>query len=576
MLTLTAIAAVTYLIIPMITRVMVDNIISDKPFDEGFIMTSLVRLFGGIENLRTHLFIAGIMLVLASINQLFFIFLRGRTAAVTSENIVKRLKDDLYDHLQKLPYDYHVKAQTGDLIQRCTSDVETIRIFFHSQLMEMSRSVFLIIFALSAMFMVNGRLTLVSTFFLPFIFFFSFIFQRYVKRTFQAAAEKEGEMTTVLQESLTGIRVTRAFGRGRYEMKKFVDKNDEYRNISYRLIHILGYYWSLSDFLRISQTAIVLIYGVYLTYHGIITVGDLILFNAYVNMMVWPVSQLGRVLSDTGKAQVAAERVYEILETPIESDTPGATSHNLNGDIIFEDVSFHYESDKDIFSGLSFQVKKGETIAILGATGSGKSTLMHLLLRLYDYQKGSIKINGQELKMISKDHLRDNIGMVLQEPFLYSKTIQNNLKMAKERVDHREIVQATKTAAVHDVIEDFERGYDTLVGEKGVTLSGGQKQRVAIARTLIKSSQILIFDDSLSAVDTETDAQIREALNKRNKDITTFIISQRITTLMGADRIFVIEKGKLADSGTHLELINRDGLYSRIWKIQSMLEEDIG
>jgi len=317
-------------------------------------------------------------------------------------------------------------------------------------------------------------MTISSMIFLPFIFLFSLLFFRFVKKTFQTADEKEGEMTTVLQESLSGIRVTRAFGRGRFEMNRFAKKNDEYRNISFRLIHMLAYYWSLSDLLSAAQAAIVLTYGILLTYRNEITIGDLILFNAYVNMMIWPLSQLGRVLSDTGKAQVATERVYEILETPLETDTPGATDHDLKGDIIFRDVCFQYDEDKKIFDGLSFVVKKGETIAILGATGSGKSTLMHILLRLYEYGDGSITIHGKELRTIRKDCLRSKIGMVLQEPFLYSKTIEKNLHMAKEEVRIEEMVEATTIASVHDVIEDFEKGYDTIVGEKGVTLSGGQ------------------------------------------------------------------------------------------------------
>ncbi|MCL2865005.1 MAG: ABC transporter ATP-binding protein/permease [Lachnospiraceae bacterium] len=559
----------------MITRIVVDNIINDIPFAGGFLIATIVALFGGIETLQSHIWLAGLMLVFVTTLQAFFVFVRQRFAALASERIVKRLKDELYDHIQKLPYDYHVKAQTGDLIQRCTSDVETIRIFYHSQLIEIVRAVFMVIFALGAMVSVNIRMTFVSILFLPFVFLFSFVFFRYVKKTFQSQAEKEGEMTTVLQESLSGIRVTRAFGRGRFEMERFIEKNDAYRDVSFRLIHYLGYYWSLSDFLRFTQTAIVLVYGIMQTYQGVITVGELILFNAYVQMMVWPVSQLGRVLTDTGKAQVASNRVYEVLETAAESDNENAVDYDLKGDIVFDDVSFAYEKDKKILDGLSFTVKKGETIAILGATGAGKSTLMHILLRLYDYQTGSITINGKELNLIRKDCLRSKIGMVLQEPFLYSKTIENNLRMAKESVEQDEMIKATNIAAIHDVIEDFEKGYDTLVGEKGVTLSGGQKQRVAIARTLIKNSEILIFDDSLSAVDTETDAEIRAALEKRNKDVTTFIISQRITTLMDADRIFVIDGGILADSGTHQELLGRDGLYSRIWQIQAMLEQDI-
>ena len=559
----------------MVTRIVVDNVINNQPLDAGWFMTRVVNLFGGIEGLRENLWRAGFMLIAFSLINAFFMFLRGRSAAVVAEGIAKNLKDKLYNHLQKLPYEYHVKAQAGDLIQRCTTDVDIIRTFFQFQMMEVARSLFLIGFALVIMLSVDVRMTIVSMLFLPFIFLFSIVFFRYVKKTFKMADEKEGELSTVLQESLSGIRVTRAFGRGHFEMKRFIRKNDEFRDITYQLIHALAKYWSLSTVLCHLQGLLVLVYGVFLTYRGEITVGDLILFNSYVHMMIWPMSNLGRVLTDSGRAQVATTRVYEILEEPVETDTEGATAHDLRGDIVFDQVDFQYGDEKKVFDKLSFSVKRGETVAILGTTGSGKSTLMHILLRLYDYQGGSITINGKELRTIQKKCLREKIGMVLQEPFLYSKTIKNNLHMAKDEIGMHEIIEATTVASVHHVIEEFDKGYDTLVGEKGVTLSGGQKQRVAIARTLIKDSEILVFDDSLSAVDTETDIAIRNELRKRNDDTTTFIISQRITTLMDADRIFVIDKGTLKDSGTHEELIKRDGLYSRIWKIQSMLEEDL-
>ena len=565
-----AIAAFLFISIPLLTRIVVDNVINGLPFEGGGIFTWIIGLFGGIESLRASLWLAGGMLLMVSLVQTAFMFLRGAFASVMAENIAKGLKDKLYDHIQKLPYDYHVKSQAGDLIQRCTSDVETVRVFFHQQAIEIVRAVFLVGFATAVMITVDIRMTLASLIFLPFIFTFCFIFFRYVKKTFKLADEKEGELQTVLQESLSGIRVIRAFGRGKFELERFEKKNDEFRQISYQLLHRLAQYWSISDVLCHIQALIVLVYGVYLTYTGQLTVGGFILFNSYVNIMVWPARQLGRVLSDTGRAQVAMGRIDEILATPVEADTPGATPHDLKGEIVFDEVSFSYDKGKTVLNNLSFKVNQGETIAILGSTGSGKSTLMHILLRLYDVGSGKVLINGRELRTISKEWLRRKIGIVLQEPFLYSRTIKHNLGMAKDELRRDEMVEATTVANVHHVIEDFDKGYDTLVGEKGVTLSGGQKQRVAIARTLIRNSEILVFDDSLSAVDTETDKEIRKELKERGKDITTFIISQRITTLMDADRIFVMERGAITDSGTHEELIQRDGLYARIWKIQSM------
>ena len=558
----------------LVIRITVDNVLNDHPIAPNFLVMWLVNLFGGVEAWRENIWLASGAYITLFLIITAAIFMRQRLMALAGENTAKRLKDRLYDHIQKLPYNYHVHAQTGDLIQRCTSDVETTRRFLQQQTIEIGRAIFFSTFALLIMFSVNVQLTFVAMAFLPVIFIFSYVFFKHCRRVFKMADEKEGELTTVLQESLTGVRVVRAFGRARFEVDKFTKKNDEYRELSFKQMKYLSWYWSSSDVLCLAQVVLVFGIGIMFTYNNQMTVGELILFNTYTGMMVWPVRQLGRVLSDMGRMQVALGRIYEILDTPAETDSKDAAPSNLRGDIVFDNIDFEYTKGRKVFDNISFTVKKGETIAILGATGAGKSTLMHLLLRLYDYKKGSITIDGKELSSISKAHLRERIGIVLQEPFLYSKTIENNLKMAKDNVSTEEIKEATTTASAHDFITEFEDGYDTMVGERGVTLSGGQKQRVAIARTLIKNSDILIFDDSLSAVDTETDAQIRSALGERSTDVTTFIISQRITTLMDADRIFVIEGAKLADHGSHDELVARDGLYKRIWEIQSMIEQE--
>jgi len=560
--------------LPLVLRIVIDNVFNDLALGNNFMVMWLVGLLGGVEGWRENIWLAAAAHLVIAVILSISIFGRQRMVALFGETTAKRMKDKLYDHIQKLPYNYHVHAKTGDLIQRCTSDVEVVRRFLQVQTVEILRALFFTTVAISVMVTINTTMTLISIAFLPALFIFAYIFFKHVRRVFTEAEEKEGELTTILQESLTGVRVVRAFGRGRFEVDKFTKKNNEFKALQFKQMKYLSWYWSASDLLCFLQVFTTFIVGIIFTYNGTLSAGELTLFNAYTIMMVWPIRHLGRVMSDLGRTQVAMGRISEVLDEPEETDTEGAAPHDLRGDIVFKNVCFEYGEGRVIFNNISFEVKKGETIAILGATGSGKSTLMHLILRLYDYKNGSITINGKELREISKTHLRTAVGMVLQEPFLYSKTIMGNLQMAKDDVSEDEIFDATRTASAHNFITDFEEGYDTMVGERGVTLSGGQKQRVAISRTLIKNSELLIFDDSLSAVDTETDAQIRDALAARNKDVTTFIISQRVTTLMNADRIFVIEKGGLADVGSHEELIARDGLYKRVWDIQSMIEHE--
>ncbi len=571
----TALATLCSFISPLIVKITVDSVINGEPMSAPAVVINFIESLGGVSALAKNLWLCAIGLVVIALVSGLLSYLNGKWLAEASENIAKGLKDRLYDHLQKLPYDYHVKAQTGDLIQRCTSDVETIRRFLSGQLIEVVRTVLMVVISLTVMWQLNWSLTLYAVIVVPFIFLFSLIFMKKITRSFLLVDEKEGELSTVLQENLSGVRVVRAFGRQRFEIDKFEERNSSFSKLNFRLIKLMALFWALSDALCLIQIALVLVLGVRLVVLGEMSLGTLLVFNTYEGMMIWPIRHLGRVLSDMGKMEVSLNRVYEVLHTPKEEDTPGAIRHSLTGDIVFDGVSFEYEKDKPVLRDLSFTVKAGETIAILGATGSGKSTLMHILLRLYDYKAGSVKINGEELRNISKHWLREKVGIVLQEPFLYSKTIRENLRMAGD-VSDADIYHSAQVAAVHDVILEFEKGYETMVGERGVTLSGGQKQRVAIARTLIKQSSILIFDDSLSAVDTHTDAEIRAALRQRSKDVTTFIISQRITTLMEADRIFVIEHGRLADSGTHEELVNRGGLYSRIWQLQSLTEAEEG
>jgi len=558
---------------PLVIKITIDSIIGgqevDLPAWMDYIGVNLINrvvaLGGGVLQ---KIILAALLFIILTLLRGIFLYLKGRWSAVAAETFAREMRDRLYDHIQYLPYKYHINARTGDLIQRCTSDLDQIRRFLAVQFVEMGRAVFILLMVGAVMFSLHLKLALVSMAVVPIIFAFSFFFYREVKKTFKDADEAEARLSTVLQENLSGVRVVRAFARESYEIEKFEGKNREYRDLIYRVIRLLAWFWSSSDLLCMLQIGGVLVLGVYWASLGEISLGTLVVFASYEGMLLWPVRQMGRILTDLGKTLVSLRRIQEILDEESEKNESGLKPE-ISGNIIFKDVSFKYEEGNEILKDVSFEVKEGQTLAILGPTGAGKSSLVHLLARLYDYPEGSIKINGVELKEIDKKWLRKHIGLVLQEPFLFARTIKENIKLARNDARDTEIFEATNNAAIHEVINDFEKGYDTMVGEKGVSLSGGQKQRLAIARTLIRNCPILIFDDSLSAVDTETDAAIRKALKEESRNATTIIISHRVNTLAEADLIIVLEEGQVVQSGTHQELIKDNGFYKRVWEIQN-------
>lgn len=562
---------------PLVVKVTIDSIIGDKPLPSSPYLKNIINKIGGKSLLINNLWICSLALILLTAIRGVFLFLRGKLSAKASENIAKNIKESLYDHIQYLPYEYHVKSERGELIQRCTSDVETVRKFLSTQFVEIGRAIFILIFSIRAMISLNIKMTLISIGTVPLIFIFSFLFFSKIKDLFKEVDEAEAKMTTILQENLSGVRVVRAFGREKYEIEKYDKENENYTKLGLKLYYLLANYWSISDFLCMFQILGVLIAGVYYAAKGHISLGTLVVFMNYEGMLLWPVRQLGRILSDMGKMTVSINRIGEILDEKREEESNYEKKPEIKGNIEFKDVYFEYEKDTPILKDVSFKVRKGERIAIIGHTGSGKSSITYILTRLYDYQKGSIKIDGVELKEINRKWIRKNIGLVLQEPFLYSRTIKENIKIGRKEAAEEEIVKAAMQASIHKVIvEDFEGGYDTVVGENGVTLSGGQRQRVAIARTLINKTPILIFDDSLSAVDTETDKKIREALKNRSKGVTTLIISHRISTIKDADKIIVLDKGNIVQMGKHEELVKEEGVYKRIWEIQKNIhKEDI-
>jgi ATP-binding cassette subfamily B protein len=572
---ITCVALGTFIAIinPLILQVTIDSIIGNLPLEAPTWLEDRVGWIVNNDRLLEGLVLAGLTLIILTALNGIFQYFRGKWSAAASEGIAKNLRDELYNHLQHLPYNYHVKAKTGDLIQRCTSDVEQVRLFLGVQLVEVARAVFIISISFIIMLKIYVNLTLVAIAAIPLIIGHSYYFYILVKKTFKDADEAEARMSTVLQENLTGVRVVKAFARENYEIGKFEEMNRDYRDKVHRVIRNMAWYWSISDLFCLIQIAAVLVAGVYWTVQGEISLGNLVVFVSYESMLIWPVRQLGRILTDLGKMQVAIDRIQEILEEETEFPAEEGLKPEIKGEISFNKVSFAYGDGQPVLRNVSFRVKRGQTVAVLGPTGSGKSTLVHLLTRLYDCQGGSIEIDGYDIKEIDKKWLRKHVGLVLQEPFLFARTIKENIAFANPAAGENDIYEVARIAAVHEFIEEMEEGYDTPVGERGVSLSGGQKQRIAIARTLIRNCPILIFDDSLSAVDTETDLQIRKALQERSKETTTFIISHRINTLSMADLILVLEDGEIAQMGSHEELIRQEGMYRRIWEIQNSIAE---
>jgi ATP-binding cassette subfamily B protein len=498
----------------------------------------------------------------------FFIYLRGRWVAMASEAVVRGVRDRVFGHLEHLPCAYHDRADTGDLVQRCTSDVETIRVFLSLQVVEIARTVLLLATIVPVMLVLDLRMAVVSLALFPVIFVFAALFFRRVKTLFKQVDEADGAMTSVLQENLTGIRVVRAFARQEFECAKFNEKNAHHRDLHYRLFRLLGNYWALSDILCMGQHGVVLIAGGYWMLTGAISVGMLYAFLHYVGVVIWPVRHLGRVLQDTGKAIVSLRRLGEVLAVAEESDGGRVPDARLRGALAVRDLSFSFDGSTPALRGVSFDVAPGETVALLGPPGAGKSTLVQLLLRLYDYTEGSIRLDGHELRGLARQFVRAQVAVVMQEPFLYSKTIGANVRLGRSAATHDEIVASTTAASIHGAIQGFEEGYDTLVGERGVTLSGGQRQRVALARALLKDAPILVLDDALSAVDTETETRILAALRRRRGRHTTLVIAHRLSSVAHADRILVLEQGAVVQAGTHRELLAQEGPYRRLWRLQ--------
>ena len=562
--------------IPQVIRISVDGVLGSDLSKIPEWVKTFVSEETSRENPGKMLTIAALAVILLAAINIAANYYSKVFAAKGSESFVKGMRDQLYDHIQKLPYSWHVKNQTGDIIQRCTSDVDVVRNFVTNQLMEVFRIIFLIVFYMVIMFSMNVKISLIAVSFFPIVILYSGYFFSKIAQHFQEADEAEGILSSVVQENLTGVRVVRAFGRESFERKRFDEKNERFAGLWIYLGKFLSLYWSIGDLITGIQILTVICMGVLFTVDGNLTVGEFIAFVSYNSSMAWPVRSLGRIISEMSKAGVSIDRIAYILEEKEEDDRPGVTKPAINKDIVFDKVNFKYEEGAAVLKDVSFTVPAGKTFAILGNTGSGKSTLVHLLNRLYDLPDGcgKITIGGVDIRDIDRQYLRSQIGMVLQEPFLYSGSIKENVGITRESSAFDDIREACEIACVDSAIDSFTDGYETIVGERGVTLSGGQKQRVAIARMLVEHTPVMIFDDSLSAVDAQTDAMIREALKKRMAGTTVILIAHRITTLMQADCIMVLEDGAVAEMGSHEQLMEHHGIYRRIYDIQMNTQLD--
>jgi len=508
-----------------------------------------------------------------------FAYLSSRMASYSAESITRRLRNFLFDHIQRLSFAYHSKTPTGDLIERVTSDVDSVRTFFNDQAIGMGRIVLLFVINFVAIWFLSWKLALASIAVVPVIVLVSAWFFTKVTKVYESYQEQEAKLSTTLQENLTGVRVVKAFARQGYEMDKFEKDNWEKFLRGRKLIHMQALFWPLSDLLCGFQMLAGFLYAGILAIHGEITIGTYPAYVGLVVWLIWPMRNLGRIIVNTSTGLVSYDRLMEIIKQDREPLKAGSMQVNgpVRGDIVFKDVSFQYtDGNTDVLKGISFSVQPGQSVAFLGSTGSGKTTLVNLLPRFHEYTTGSILLDGEELKEYPRDYLRKQIGIVEQEPFLFSRSIRENITYGVGRdVAPEEIEKASRAAAIHDVILSFPDGYNTLVGEKGVTLSGGQKQRVAVARILLKNPRILILDDSTSSVDTETEEEIRSALTRLMENRTTFIIAHRIQSVMNADLILVMDKGEIVQMGKHADLVARDGMYQQIYNIQIRIDEEL-
>ena len=562
--------SVIELVNPQIIKVLIDSVIDSKPVDTSSVGGLIAEAVGGVGFLKENLWAIAVLVIVLAVFMGVFKYLSGVFNTAASEKLTETTRNALFEKIESLPFSWHTANPTGDIIQRCTSDVETLKRFLSEQLTSVVSTVMLITLSLLFLSKIHYKITLIAALSIPLVVGFSFMFHKLISKGFAKCDENEGILSSVVQENLAGVRVVRAFGRESSEIDKFTKQNEVYTGTWVKLCRVLTGFWAVNDIISCVQVMIVILTGVYLCVDGEISAGEFVAAVSYNSMLTWPVRRLGRMISEMSKASIALGRLGYIMNSESECDKEGAVEASYGGNIVFDHVTFSYDGKKKVLDDVSFTLEKGKTLGILGGTGSGKSTLVQLLCRLYDLSDGNgkITVSGIDVNDLTAKSLRRAVGIVLQEPFLFSRTIKENISIANDGESEASVMNASRIACLDRTVNEFANGYDTLVGERGVTLSGGQKQRVAIARILLRGTPVIIFDDSLSAVDAETDALIRNAIKTELVGATVIIISHRISSLMHADNIIVLDNGQLAESGTHNELLGQGGIYKRVFDLQ--------
>ncbi len=570
-------AALMNMVRPKIVEWTVDGILGES---DDSIPAFLMVFFddrGGITWLRSHLWVPALAVIGVTLIAVLFRYIYEMSVVRGGEKFVCQMRDHLFDHIEHLSVEWHSTHQTGDIIQRCTDDVEEVKMFLSEHFVNFFSMLMTLVMALVFLFRIEWRLALIALASAPVIIGISLWFHRGIGKGFLTCDENEGILSTIAQENLSGVRVVRAFGKERAEREKFLAQNETVTDKWVSLGRFMTFFFFWVDTLGGLVLLLVLAVGTVMCVRGNLTVGALIAAISYVTMMLHPLRMMGRIINELSRAGVSVRRLFVIMSAPVEKDEPDAAEAPMDRDIVFDHVSFHYPDQEQLLKDISFTIPAGKVLGILGTTGSGKSTLAHLLTRFYPLSPGDgrITVGGVDIRRMPAEWVRKNIGSVMQEPFLFSRSIAENIGITQDTPDMEEIRKVTAIAALAETVDRFPKGYDTFVGERGVTLSGGQKQRAAIARALAQKAPILIFDDALSAVDAETDAQIRHNLKKAMGSATVILISHRLTTLMEADQILVLKDGEIIDAGTHAELISRPGLYREIYEIQSGKEESL-